>query len=199
MPRGHYERKKKVIVWIKKSEQCLNCGKAKGRNPKFCSIACCGEFKKKRVEDMKEFKEYVKPEVPGVTVDPEFNNDLPFGESLTLAEKSYILSSLRVILNGLERTLQDKNTDYSGCAGEFWNFEAASFISGVPIEKGILNRMADKFCRLRNVLTAPPMTKEESVNETISDLIGYAVILHAYRNHLSAVRMGHLADESNGK
>jgi len=80
-------------------------------------------------------------------------------------------------------TLKDKNEDYNGdysvSSDPFANFKASKIIDIIP-EKGILLRCIDKFKRIdsfivRNIFKV----KEESVDDTIQDIIVYMVILKA--------------------
>jgi hypothetical protein len=76
-----------------------------------------------------------------------------------------------------------KNNDYSGVKNAdndpFKNIRGAEFV-GVPNERGILVRMMDKMGRISSLLTQDAQVKEESINDTLDDLINYSVILKSY-------------------
>lgn len=48
-------------------------------------------------------------------------------------------------------------------------------------EAGVLVRMTDKFERLKNLLMSGRAAENESVNDTLQDLVNYAGILHLIR------------------
>ncbi len=76
-----------------------------------------------------------------------------------------------------------KNNDYSGLKNAdndpFKNIRGAEFV-GVPNERGILVRMMDKMGRISSLLSQDAQVKEESINDTLDDLINYSVILKSY-------------------
>lgn len=74
--------------------------------------------------------------------------------------------------------MQRKNADY-GCDGPFDNFMLAEALKICSAEKGIILRMGDKLSRLSTVLTHGAQVKEETVKDTILDLINYSVLLLA--------------------
>ena len=74
-----------------------------------------------------------------------------------------------------------KNTDYAGESGEspFANFEV-SLVIGVPVERGFLVRIMDKIKRISNLLSQEALVKDESIIDTLDDVINYLALLKAY-------------------
>lgn len=77
------------------------------------------------------------------------------------------------------RTAKSKNADYAGVGDPFKNFNSSEYV-GVPIPRAILVRMMDKMARISNLLDKEANVKEESITDTLEDLINYAAILKAY-------------------
>jgi hypothetical protein len=72
--------------------------------------------------------------------------------------------------------VRTKNADYGTSKEPFSNFLGSELLAGVPVERGMLVRMSDKFIRIRNLLGRPAAT-DESVRDTLIDLANYALIL----------------------
>jgi len=72
--------------------------------------------------------------------------------------------------------MKRKNADYSKTS-PFGNFMVAEAIQACTAEAGILVRMTDKISRLVSILDKGNQVKEESVDDTIIDIINYAVLL----------------------
>ena len=97
--------------------------------------------------------------------------------------KSYILETLQKIFRELEDTLKRKNADYTGGKSEFFNFEKSADVANVSVGKSIIVRMMDKMTRMSSLLEREAQVKDEKIEDTIKDLIGYAIILLAYLNY----------------
>ena len=74
-----------------------------------------------------------------------------------------------------------KNNDYAKGYDPFRNFKISE-VFGVPVERGIMVRMMDKVSRISNGLDSELMDKDETINDTLDDLINYTAILKAYLN-----------------
>lgn len=72
-----------------------------------------------------------------------------------------------------------KNNDYAKGDDPFKNFKVSEIV-GVPVERGIMVRMMDKVARISNSFDTELKVKDESVNDTLNDLVNYAAILKAY-------------------
>lgn len=96
-------------------------------------------------------------------------------------QKSLILTECQITFDQVMKTLQEKNKDYSS-VNEFSNFVNSSGLAGITVEKAILIRMCDKVARIKNLLSNEAMVKNETIEDTMNDLIGYTIILKAWRN-----------------
>jgi hypothetical protein len=71
-----------------------------------------------------------------------------------------------------------KNSDYGAEADPFKNFRGSTLV-GVDPKRAILVRMTDKMARVSNLLDKPPEVVNESITDTLDDLINYSIILQA--------------------
>lgn len=69
-----------------------------------------------------------------------------------------------------------KNADYTGGGGPFANFETSQMY-GVHRVKGALIRLNDKLQRINSFVTQDLQVKDESVEDTIIDVINYVVLI----------------------
>ena len=80
--------------------------------------------------------------------------------------------------------MERKNRDYAGDGGNtpFANFEVCEFVGLCSTEEGIVVRMLDKMRRLATLVKpgAAPSVLDESIQDTLQDLINYCVILEAW-------------------
>lgn len=72
-----------------------------------------------------------------------------------------------------------KNSDYAKETNPFYNFEFAKIL-GLSIEQAILIRVVDKIARVNNLLTKENTVKDESITDTLLDIINYIAILKVY-------------------
>lgn len=77
--------------------------------------------------------------------------------------------------------MRRKNHDYSGTTKTFANFERVAAMDICSVEQGFFVRLCDKFSRLIT-LTAEgkTMVKDESVRDTIIDMINYPILYLAW-------------------
>ena len=91
-----------------------------------------------------------------------------------------LLSDMHVTFTECMRTAEAKNHDYgAGELNPYANFENSK-VAGVPVERGILVRMMDKVSRISTLLDKDPKVAEESIDDTLMDLINYTAILKSY-------------------
>jgi hypothetical protein len=79
--------------------------------------------------------------------------------------------------------MRRKNHDYAGRGGEspFANFTRCESMGICTTEQGFLVRMTDKMSRLSSFIEAGTLqVKDESVEDTILDIINYAVLFQSY-------------------
>jgi hypothetical protein len=77
-------------------------------------------------------------------------------------------------------TVRKKNADYASVDDPFQNFELCEKIANIPTEVGIFVRLTDKIQRIGNLLGRDPSVKDESIDDALSDLANYALILRVY-------------------
>lgn len=77
--------------------------------------------------------------------------------------------------------LKRKNHDYAGkeTTDPFKNFRGSEFV-GVAPDRAILVRTMDKMSRISNLLSQDNAVKDESIDDTIKDVINYMGILRSY-------------------
>ena len=75
-------------------------------------------------------------------------------------------------------TLKAKNHDYAkNDADALRNFKAVEFFNLTDISVGVCVRLCDKFMRICNLLNSKAAVKDETIEDTIDDMINYLVIL----------------------
>jgi len=80
--------------------------------------------------------------------------------------------------------IKAKNQDYATNKDPFSNFRMVENIGLATLEQAILMRMCDKFARIVNLLKKDSAAvKDESVEDTLLDIMNYANILLAYRQN----------------
>ena len=78
--------------------------------------------------------------------------------------------------------VQQKNADYSGAVDPFKNFRLCEAADLASVEQGIMVRMFDKMGRVSTLLDKDESPQvNESIDDTLIDLINYAAILIVYR------------------
>lgn len=75
--------------------------------------------------------------------------------------------------------IREKNSDYSKNGDAFSNFRFAELV-GISPERAILVRVSDKLARISNLLDKENEVKDETIYDTILDMINYMAILHAF-------------------
>jgi hypothetical protein len=94
-----------------------------------------------------------------------------------------------VLLIDLEKTFvtcletaHRKNHDYGASDKSPYNNFLNSTMVGVSVERGILVRMMDKISRISTLLEKEAQVSDESIQDTLMDLINYTAILKSYLN-----------------
>lgn len=74
-----------------------------------------------------------------------------------------------------------KNQDYASSSDAFGNLDLVESVShgDMSTEQGIIVRLADKLSRAWTLTKQPPAVASESLDDTILDIINYAVLLSA--------------------
>jgi len=98
------------------------------------------------------------------------------------------------ICNAARELSRNKNNDYADPESRgqdpmrvFGNFMQVQHLNVCQVETGFLVRLSDKFSRLCNLLREghEHTVKEETVEDTIQDIINYVILLAAYRKAVS--------------
>lgn len=101
--------------------------------------------------------------------------------------------------------MRRKNADYAGNHGmePFANFTRTEAMGICTTEKGMLVRMTDKMSRLSSFMEAGEFqVKDESLEDTVLDMINYSVLLWAYlkeKRDGSRKSVATAADIDNGR
>lgn len=75
-----------------------------------------------------------------------------------------------------------KNHDYAGIGSLFANFERCEAMGICTTEQGFLVRQVDKLSRLATFTQKGKLlVKDESIRDTVIDIINYAVLFYAYQ------------------
>jgi hypothetical protein len=89
--------------------------------------------------------------------------------------------------NSAYELMKKKNADYSGGASgynPFLNFTRCEAMGICTTERGFLVRLTDKMSRLSTFCdTGTFQVADEKLNDTIQDIINYAVLFLAYSNN----------------
>lgn len=96
-----------------------------------------------------------------------------------MTTKEFLKSIERTFAVGLDICTK-KNADYAGEDDPFKNFKSAEVV-GVPLERAILVRVLDKLSRVSNLLDKEAAVADESIEDTLIDMINYLAILKAHR------------------
>jgi hypothetical protein len=102
-------------------------------------------------------------------------------EELSMKQINYLRHQAHTYAQCL-RTSRAKSADYAGDSDPFRNFRGVEQLGLCSVETGILTRMSDKFSRICNLLgnNRVAHVRDESVEDTLRDLITYSAILLAY-------------------
>ncbi len=79
--------------------------------------------------------------------------------------------------------MKRKNADYAGTEDPFRNFKNVEVLGVCSTEAGLVVRMTDKLSRIANLIKQDAKVKDESISDTLIDLMNYANILKVYLNN----------------
>lgn len=99
--------------------------------------------------------------------------------------REQFLKAARDTFDEAQSILDKKNSDYALASDPFKNFRNAEAV-GVSLERGILVRMMDKMSRLGILVdnSEGNAVKDESIDDTLLDIINYAAIIRVHRSRL---------------
>lgn len=96
-------------------------------------------------------------------------------------QKQELLTFADNVFNDCMTILERKGSDYATNEDAFKNFKNSEMV-GVPATKGVIIRMMDKMSRIANLIDNDPKVVDERFEDTIMDLINYAIILSAMKH-----------------
>lgn len=90
---------------------------------------------------------------------------------------------IQTVFNRATELVRNKNIGYSDDTNAFSNLELCENAGVCSVERGIMVRMFDKMGRISNLLgeASSQLEIEESITDSLMDLIGYAAILIVYK------------------
>lgn len=98
-------------------------------------------------------------------------------------DREQFTGHLNAVLTKLNNTLGAKSADYSGDADVYNNLRLCEAFGITSVERGIFVRMLDKIGRIANLFERERvMVKDESMEDTVLDLAGYAILLYIWLN-----------------
>jgi len=84
------------------------------------------------------------------------------------------------IVSRAKKICEAKNKDYAKESDPFLNFRLSEVMKVCSLEEAVLVRILDKTARVANLIHKHNDVKDESVEDTILDLINYWIILASY-------------------
>lgn len=102
---------------------------------------------------------------------------------------SYIQGAVYDLANILVR----KNKDYAP-GDEFSNFIGAAQFAGIRTDEAIMSQLGIKWTRLESLMETGAKPENESIEDNLMDLAGYALILVGFLRYVAAFEEA--ADES---
>lgn len=91
--------------------------------------------------------------------------------------KETLIESTANLYHDALETMIKKNSDYAGDSNSMKNFRISAETANIKMSQGILSRLVDKTTRIGNLLQKQAKVKDESIFDTIQDLINYSAIL----------------------
>ncbi len=76
--------------------------------------------------------------------------------------------------------MQNKNDDYSQKDDPYLNFKLIALMLDISPEEAMFSRMTDKYSRLKVCLKKGVSVKEETLEDTLIDIVNYSVLLAGY-------------------
>lgn len=97
-------------------------------------------------------------------------------------------SKIDSILREISDILNKKQHDYASDETPFSNFEYSGSILNQSPESIIVTNLAQKVSRIHNLISGNKSPKFEALNDSINDLIGYAILLRQYNDEKTGQR-----------
>lgn len=100
---------------------------------------------------------------------------------MTKITKPQFLGKISDTFTECYNLIERKNADYADEGNPFKNFEMSTQV-GVTPARAILVRVSDKLSRVSNLLNKEATVNDESIADTLNDMINYIAILKVYLN-----------------
>ena len=113
---------------------------------------------------------------------------------MTSLTREQLLTIHEELTQEAHQLMDRKNKDYAGASGAnpFANFKRVESLGVCSTEKGFLVRLVDKLSRLSSFAESGSFAVEdESLRDTIMDVINYAVLIYAYNSAKQADAVPH--------
>lgn len=98
-------------------------------------------------------------------------------------QQRYFVNICNDLYSKLITTIINKNNDYNGENSNMFNNFNNTEILGVDKYTGLMVRALDKIMRINTLLKQENNVSNESINDSISDLIGYMLLLNGMLNN----------------
>jgi hypothetical protein len=105
-----------------------------------------------------------------------------------MTDRQLINKTLEETLKQLSDILNKKFDDYANEDNGFSNFEKMSNLLEQDVKEVFVFYMSIKIARLVELIKRNKEPKNESIEDTINDLIGYSVLFKSYINKKSGTR-----------
>lgn len=92
------------------------------------------------------------------------------------------MKSIEEIFDEITATLKSKQHDYATDESPFKNFQTSASMLGCRPEDVIVTNLAQKVSRISNLISENRSPKFEALNDSINDLIGYAILLRQWND-----------------
>ncbi len=93
-----------------------------------------------------------------------------------MSEQEKYLNDAGINYHRALEIMETKSCDYAQITDPFANFRACEVL-GIDLKRGILVRMMDKLVRINNLIDREAKVKDESIEDTLLDLMNYTNIV----------------------
>jgi hypothetical protein len=90
---------------------------------------------------------------------------------------SHFIQETQTLLNRCIELLRSKSHDYAEGGDAFVNFKTAAQVAGISPEQTLLTLLGMKISRLTQLVAKGKKAKNESVEDTMLDIINYVLLL----------------------
>lgn len=112
--------------------------------------------------------------------------------SLQKTDFSAFVQDTQALFNRCVELLRNKSNDYAEGGDAFLNFKTAAQIAGISPEQTLLTLLGMKISRLTQLIGKGKSAKNESVEDTMLDVINYVVLLRGMMQEEDVVTPSHV-------